>query len=191
MERREAIIDAAVKLFHQQGYANTSMRDIADAVGLLKGSLYYYIASKEDLLYEIHERFMNVLITKAEARELVPDLSARQRLAGVITDLLELIRDYRPYVVIFFRERSAITGPRWNDIHAKRKTYERFVRKIVQQGQQDGTFRRDLDERIVAFGLFGMCNWSSTWLQTDGPLSTEQIAQIFVALFLDGLTTHT
>jgi hypothetical protein len=104
--------------------------------------------------------------------------------------LLELIRDYRPYVVIFFRERFAITGPRWDDIHAKRKSYERFVRRIVQQGQQDGTFRSDLDERIVAFGLFGMCNWSSTWLQTDGALSTEQIAQMFVALFLDGLTAH-
>ena len=191
MERREAIIDAAVRLFHQQGYANTSMQDIAEAVGLLKGSLYYYISSKEDILFEIHERFMNVLISKAEAREHVPDLSAHQRLTGVITDLLELIRDYRPYVVIFFRERSAVTGPRWNDIHEKRKAYERSVRKIIQQGQQDGTFRSDLDERIVAFGLFGMCNWTSTWLQPDGPLSTEQIAQIFETLLLDGLRART
>jgi TetR/AcrR family transcriptional regulator, cholesterol catabolism regulator len=188
MDRREAIIDAALELFHQKGYANTSMQDIAEAVGLLKGSLYYYISSKEDLLYEIHERFMNVLIAKAESRDLIPDLSARQRLAGVITDLLEIIRDYRPYVVIFFREGASVTGPRWNDIHSKRKAYERFVRGIIQQGQREGEFRGDLDERIVAFGLFGMCNWSSTWLQQGGPLSSEQIAQIFVTLLLDGLT---
>jgi AcrR family transcriptional regulator len=188
MDRREAIIDAAVTLFQEQGYANTSMQDIADAVGLLKGSLYYYIDSKEDLLYEIHQRFMSVLIKKAEAREVVPDLSACQRLAAVISDLLELVRDYRPYVVVFFRERYALTGPRWDAVHEKREAYEAFVRRIVQQGQQDGTFRGDLDEKIVTFGLFGMCNWAYRWLDPGGNLSIEQIAQIFSALLLDGLT---
>ncbi|NTV63484.1 MAG: TetR/AcrR family transcriptional regulator [Oscillochloris sp.] len=188
MDRREEIIDAAVQLFQQKGYANTSMQDIAGAVGLLKGSLYYYLSSKEDLLYEIHERFMQVLSAKAAAREQTPNLSARQRLAGVITDLLEMIRDYRPYVVVFFHEHASVTGPRWSDIHARRKGYEQLVREIVQQGQREGVFRRDLDERIVTFGLFGMCNWSATWLQSGGTLSTEQIAQTFVSLLLDGLT---
>jgi AcrR family transcriptional regulator len=188
MDRREEIIDAAVQLFHRQGYANTSMQDIANAVGLLKGSLYYHIAGKEDLLFEIHERFMNVLIQKAKAREGVADLSARQRLAGLIVDLLELVRDYRSYVVIFFRERHVMTGPRWDAIHEKREAYEMFVRRIIQQGQQEGTFRSDLDEKIVTFGLFGMCNWTYMWHNPGGALSIEQIAQIFTTLLLDGLT---
>ena len=188
MDRREEIIDAAVQLFHRQGYTNTSMQDIANAVGLLKGSLYYHIASKEDLLFEIHERFMNVLIEKAEAREGVADLSAHQRLAGMIRDLLELVRDYRSYVVVFFRERHAMIGPRWDAIHKKREAYEAFVRRIIQQGQQDGTFRGDLDEKIVTFGLFGMCNWTYMWHNPAGILSIEQIAQIFTTLLLDGLT---
>jgi AcrR family transcriptional regulator len=187
MDRREAIIDAAVTLFQQQGYANTSMQDIADAVGLLKGSLYYYINSKEDLLYEIHQRFMSVLIKRAEAREAVPDLSACQRLTAVIGDLLELVRDYRPYVVVFFRELHTLTGPRWDAFHEKREVYEAFVRRIIQQGQQDGTLRADLDEKIVTFGLFGMCNWAYRWLDPSGSLNIEQIAQIFSTLLLDGL----
>jgi TetR/AcrR family transcriptional regulator, cholesterol catabolism regulator len=188
MDRREAIIDAAVQLFQRQGYANTSMQDIADAVGLLKGSLYYHIASKEDLLYEIHERFMNVLLKKAEAHAATADLSVRRRIAAVITDLLELMRDYRPYVVVFFRERHSVTGARWDAIHEKRKAYEAFVNSIIREGQQDGTFRDDLDEKIISFGLFGMCNWCYTWLQPEGRLSVEQIAPIFTTLLLDGLT---
>jgi TetR/AcrR family transcriptional regulator, cholesterol catabolism regulator len=188
MDRREAIIDAALMLFQRQGYSNTSMQDIADAVGLLKGSLYYYIDSKEDLLYEIHQRFMSVLIEKAEMREAARDLSARQRLMAVIGDLLELVRDYRPYVAVFFRELHTLNGPRWDAFHQKREAYEAFVRRIIQQGQQDGTLRADLDEKIVAFGLFGMCNWAYRWLDPAGSLSVEQIAQIFSALLLDGLT---
>lgn len=189
MDRREAIIDAAVRLFHERGYSNTSMQNIADAVGLLKGSLYYYITSKEDLLFEIHERFMNVLIEKTESREAVIDLPPRQRLEGVITDLLQLIRDYRAYVEVFFRERYAMQGSRWDAIHQKRERYEDVVRTIIREGQQDGSFRADLDDQIVTFGLFGMCNWSYQWLNSSGRLSAAEIARIFSVIFLDGLTT--
>lgn len=189
MDRREAIIDAAVRLFHERGYSNTSMQNIADAVGLLKGSLYYYITSKEDLLYEIHERFMNVLIEKTESREAAADLPPRQRLEGVIIDLLQLIRDYRAYVEVFFRERYSMEGARWDAIHEKRTRYEAVVREIIQDGQRDGSFRADLDEQIVTFGLFGMCNWSYQWLNPNGRLSPAEIARNLSTLFLDGLTT--
>ena len=190
MDRREAIIEAAVRLFHERGYSNTSMQNIADAVGLLKGSLYYYISSKEDLLFEIHERFMNVLIEKTESREATADLPPRERLEGVITDLLQLIRDYSANVELFFRERYAMQGARWDAIHEKRERYETVVRNIIRQGQQDGSFRADLDDKIVTFGLFGMCNWSYQWLNPAGRLSSPEIARIFCALFLDGLSAQ-
>lgn len=189
MDRREAIIDAAVRLFHERGYSNTSMQNIADAVGLLKGSLYYYITSKEDLLFEIHERFMNVLIEKTESRKAAADLPPRERLEGVIIDLLQLIRDYRAYVEVFFRERYSMEGSRWDAIHERRKRYEAVVREIIRDGQRDGSFRADLDEQIVSFGLFGMCNWSYQWLNPDGRLSAAEVARNFSTLFLDGLAT--
>jgi TetR/AcrR family transcriptional regulator, cholesterol catabolism regulator len=189
MDRREAIIDAAVQLFHKQGYSNTSMQNIADAVGILKGSLYYYISSKEDLLYEIHERFMTVLIANTERREANADLPPRQRLEGVITDLIYLIRDYRAYVEVFFRERYTMQGSRWDAIHQNRERYEAVVRTIVRQGQQDGSFRADLDAQIVTFGLFGMCNWTYQWMNPDGRLGTAELARIFSAMLLDGLAT--
>lgn len=189
MDRREAIIDAAVRLFHERGYSNTSMQNIADAVGLLKGSLYYYITSKEDLLFEIHERFMNVLIEKTESRKAAADLPPRERLEGVIIDLLQLIRDYRAYVEVFFRERYSMEGSRWDAIHERRKRYEAVVREIIRDGQRDGSFRADLDEQIVSFGLFGMCNWSYQWLNPEGRLSAAEVARNFSTLFLDGLAT--
>lgn len=189
MDRREDIIKAAVHLFHTQGYSNTSMQNIADAVGLLKGSLYYYISSKEDLLYEIHQRFMNVLVDKTASREAHANLPARERLEGVITDLVYLIRDYRAYVEVFFRERYAMRGPRWEAIHHIREQYEALVRSIVRQGQQEGTFRPELDAQIVTFGLFGMCNWTYQWMDPGGRLGTADLAKIFCSLLLDGLAS--
>lgn len=188
MDRREEIIAAAVQLFHEKGYASTSMQDIADAVGLLKGSLYHYITGKEELLYEIHERFMAVIFAKAATREQADGLSSRQRLEAIITDLLELMRDYRAYVEVFFRERYAVRGPRWDAIHQKREEYEALVREIVQQGQSDGSFRIDLDYKVVTFGLFGMCNWCYQWMQPDGKYSALEIASMFTSLLLDGLS---
>ncbi|MBC8075747.1 MAG: TetR/AcrR family transcriptional regulator [Chloroflexales bacterium] len=189
MDRREEIIAAAVRLFEEKGYASTSMQDIADAVGLLKGSLYHHITGKEELLYEIHERFMAVILEKAAAREVAQGLSSRQRLEAIITDLLELIRDYRAYVEVFFRSRYNLQGPRWEAIHAKRERYEGIVRAIVLQGQQDGSFRADLDYKVVSFGLFGMCNWCYQWMQPDGKYNALEVARMFTTLLLDGLGT--
>lgn len=163
------------------------MQNIADAVGLLKGSLYYYISSKEDLLYEIHQRFMKVLVAKTASREAHAALPARERLEGVITDLVYLIRDYRAYVEVFFRERYAMQGPRWETIHEIREQYEALVRSIVRQGQEEGAFRPGLDAQIVTFGLFGMCNWTYQWMNPDGRLGTAELAKIFCGLLLDGL----
>lgn len=186
-DRREEIIAAAVQLFHEQGYASTSMQDIAVAVGLLKGSLYYYITGKEELLYEIHERFMAVILEKAAAREPATDLSPRQRLEAIIADLLELIRDYRAYVEVFFRSRYNLSGPRWEAIHQQRERYEGIVRAIIIDGQRDGSFRADLDPKIVTFGIFGMCNWSYQWFRPEGQHNASQVAAIFTTLVLDGL----
>jgi TetR/AcrR family transcriptional regulator, cholesterol catabolism regulator len=188
MDRREEIIEAAVHLFHEQGYASTSMQDIANAVGLLKGSLYHHITGKEELLYEIHERFMAVILRQAAAREQQTGLCARQRLEGIVTDLLELIRDYRPYVEVFFRARYNLEGPRWKAIHEQREGYEAIVRAIVEDGQREGAFRPDLDPKIVTFGIFGMCNWSYQWLQPGGRYTATDIAEMFASMLLDGLT---
>jgi TetR/AcrR family transcriptional regulator, cholesterol catabolism regulator len=188
--RREAIVEAAVELFRAKGYVGTSMQDIADAVGLLKSSLYHYFPGKEDLLYEIHERFMAFLLSKANARSGSEALSARQRLEAVISDLLALIRDYRAYVEVFFRERYSVQGSRWEKIHATRESYEDLVRDIVLDGQRDGSFRSDLDAKMVTFGLFGMCNWTYQWMQPAGRYNPDQIAHMFASLLLDGLMTQ-
>lgn len=190
-DRREEILTAAVNLFHEQGYAGTSMQDIADAVGLLKGSLYYYISSKEELLYEIHERFMAVILEKAATREAGRELSPRQRLEGIITDLLELIRDYRAYVEVFFRSRYNLSGPRWEAIHQQRERYEAILHTIIVDGQRDGSFRLDLDAKIVTLGIFGMCNWSYQWFRPAGRYSAPEIAATFAAMIIDGLAPPT
>lgn len=190
MDRRETIIKTAARIFQEKGYAETSMRDIADAVGILKGSLYHHIASKEDMLYEIIDRFVDRMIEKAEARRASETLSPRELLEAILVDILEVIRDERDFIEVYFHERRHLSEKRWKAIEKKRSVYEEMVREILRRGQRDGSLRAEFDERIVTLALFGMVNWSIHWLNPNGRLSVERIARIFTTLFFEGLSAR-
>jgi TetR/AcrR family transcriptional regulator, cholesterol catabolism regulator len=187
MNRHEAILHASTHLFHERGYAGTSMQDIADAVGIDKGNLYLHTCSKEDLLFEILERFSTLMLEKAAARAAAGNLTPHQQIEAILLDILAIIRDQRAYIDIFFHERHALHGPRWEAIERKRVAYEALVRDLIRRGQSDGVFRADLDARIVTLGFFGMVNWSLFWLDPNGRVGVDEIARVFTTLFLDGL----
>lgn len=183
--RKDEIVDLAARLFQTKGYHETSVQEIADEVALTKASLYYYIRSKEDLLFEIHERFINFVLERA--RESDQTTSARERLANVVRDVLQVIRDYRAHVTVFFRERYGLSPERAAIIAAKRREYEQFVEQIVVDGIRNGEFRSSLDPKVVTMAVFGMCNWTYQWYRPSGRLSAGEIVDQFTGLLFDGL----
>jgi AcrR family transcriptional regulator len=184
--RREEIIAAAVKLWARHGYHATSVTDLCEATGLGKGALYHHIGSKEEVLFEIHTRFVDPML-EIGREVLVSDLSARQKLERIGEELLELIARYQDYVTVFYREFNSLSKDRLQSVRAKRREFEQIIDKIIAEGVAAGEFR-DLPVHLTTLAFLGMHNYTYAWFQPTGQMSSEVIARYFGTVFLDGLS---
>ena len=161
-DRRTEIVDAAARLFFTRGYGGTSVQDVADEVGILKGSLYHHIDAKDDLLVavidEVHDAAM-ARLAEAESRG-----------GSVVDRLVWFLRDHAAYncrhverIGVYFREFEHLTGERRDRVAADRRTYDRHVRSMIESGQAAGEIPADLDPRLTANALLGMANWVYQW----------------------------
>ena len=188
--KNEEIFAHAVRVFKAKGYHAASMQDIADAVGLQKGSLYHYISSKEQLLYKIFERSTGALTQQLEniiASKITPSEKLRQAIQAHLIALCEQLDIYSVYL----SERRALSGRNHTKVRAEAERHALLLEKILQQGIDRKDFR-PMDTKMVALAILGMCNWLYQWYSPDGRLSPEEISVIFTDLVVNGLvrTTH-
>jgi len=184
-QRYNEIINAAVKLFKEKGYKATSIRDIAASINLTQGTIYHYVKNKEELLFEINDRLINsVLIRRKEILD--ADLSGKEKLRLTIRDILTAISSYNDYIFVFFRDYKNLSKNNLKKIIKKRDNYEKMVETIIQKGIANKEFK-NLDSRISALALFGICNWATNWLKPRGRLSIDEISDILSEIFLQGL----
>ena len=179
-------MDAAAIVFQQKGYEAASTADIAEKVGMLKGSLYYYIQTKEELLFaiiqEVHEVFLAI---ERETRQRDGDAASRLRhfiQEHVANNARESVRS-----AVFHREFHSLSPLRRAFIVSERDNYDRFLRELVAQGQAEKAFCPDLDPKMTAIGMLGMMNHVYQWYQTDGPLSPEEVGRNYADLMLGAL----
>jgi AcrR family transcriptional regulator len=184
--RQDVILDAAARLFSTRGYHATSVQDIADAVGILKGSLYHHFESKEAILYRIVKEPIARLHRTVGEIAVMPGPAAA-RLERAAAAHVQAFHDHYPHLFVYLRETedvrrgfraSAGLGPR---------DYERLWGDMVQSGMKSGEFRADLDPTVVVYGLLGMLNWLYKWYDPNGRLGPGEIAAQFSALALTGL----
>ena len=184
-EKETEILDAAARLFKEKGFHATSMRDIAEAVGMQKGSLYYHIASKEELLFRISHAAINAIIARLEEIAQAP-LSPTEKLRQAIENHVLTLCDRLDLLSVFLKESKTLTAEQQAQILERRKRYEELFEGILEEGIAAGEFRA-VDVPVVAAGLLGMLNWMHQWYRPDGRLSPQQIAAIFTDLALHGL----
>jgi len=182
------ILDAAARLFKEKGFHATSMQDIADAVGMQKGSLYYHIASKEELLFRISHDAINAIIARLEEIAQAP-LSPTEKLRQAIENHVLTLCDRLDLLAVFLKESKTLTAEQQAQILERRKRYEELFEGILEEGIAAGEFRA-VDVPVVTAGLLGMLNWMHQWYRPDGRLSPQQIATIFTDLALRGLATR-
>jgi TetR/AcrR family transcriptional regulator, cholesterol catabolism regulator len=183
--KRRAIIDSAARIFDTEGYHATTVDALARAVGLKQPSLYHYFSGKDEILYWIHEEFIDLLITKQLARE-AQDLPAPLALRSVIGDVLGLMDTHRGHVRVFFEHHRELSAERREAISAKRKRYATLVEAEIIRAIEAGDIRV-VDPRLTALAMFGMCNWSYQWYRRDGSRTSAEIADFFWDLIFEGL----
>jgi len=182
---RESILDAAVRLFGKQGYTGTSMRDIANAVGVLPGSLYAHISSKEALLVEIVDdgirRFLGAV--RPHVTGAAP---ADERLRGMIVAHVEVVADNPERSLVVFHQWRFLGLDNIDFAIQKRREYENAFVTVVEEGQAAGIFRRNLDLRIGVRTLLGALNWTPEWLSPKGRLAPAQIGAAMADTLMGG-----
>ncbi len=174
---RDRILREAAALYRERGFNGTSMQDVASAVGLTKSSLYHHFPRKQALLLEILELTVN-RVTPAVREIAEADLPATDRLRrAVAVHIIEALHDQDN--VACFIEEGRYLDASLRDAHvAKRDRYERFFRRILEDGVATGEFRRH-DVRRATLAILGMANSVVRWYRQDGPDSPEPIAMEF------------
>lgn len=188
-DKRREIADTAAILFEATGYSTTSMAEIARANGLAKPSLYHYFASKDELLFAIHDEFINLLIDRRDQRA-AAGLEPEEELRSVFIDVFELMDSHRGHVRVFFEHYRELPEEQQQVIRAKRDDYEAYVQGTVRRASATGRFR-DVDPRLVTLALFGMTNWAYQWYRSQGPMTSDQIAVEFCDFLIRGIGVPT
>jgi AcrR family transcriptional regulator len=186
--RRREIDDVASELFHANGYAATSVRDIAKALDIQGASLYAHVASKEDLLWAIVERAATDFETAAErAIADTPTADAVERLAALVEAHVEVVTADPERSSVFVTEWRHLSAERRAAIAERRDAYERRFRDTIAAGTSVGAFRAT-DPAIAATFILTALNGIATWFRPDGRLSPDRIADHYVELALRSLS---
>jgi AcrR family transcriptional regulator len=180
------ILDAAVELFSRKGYAATSMRDIADAVGLQPGSLYAHIRSKEDLLVGIIEQVRHAFLQNGETALADKTQSVADRLRRFAAAHLQIIADNRASAVVFLHEWKSLEGPELKEVLRNRDRYENMLVALLEEGVKTGEFR-DVDPRLTAVAVLSLLNWAHTWYRADGPMTATEVSDYFTDVVIQGI----
>jgi AcrR family transcriptional regulator len=181
--RFEEVVDAAAELFSQQGYAATSIQEIADAVGLLKGSLYHYINTKEDLLYAVIQEAHQHTAALGYAA-LTGEGDAVARLRFLVQRHLRGAGANLAKVRVFYNEASSLSPDRLQEILADRDSYEYSLRKLIESGQTEGVFAAHLDPVLTSIAILAVLNSVQQWFRPDGLRTLDEVVDTFTDLIL-------
>lgn len=182
------VLETAARLIREKGYEAASVQDIADACGLTKAGLYYYIRSKEDLLREIMDYGMDIF----EEKVLLPVLAIAdpvERLKSCMERNILLVTEERSKeVTIILHEHDTLTGAAREHINARKKRYVHFLESTFEEAIREGRIRR-VEPRVAAFSFLGTILWIYKWFRPDGKLSQEDLVREMQSLFFGGLET--
>ena len=179
--RRDQVLDAAATVFAEKGFHAATTRDIADRLGLLPGSLYYYVESKEAAFAEVCRRRGEGFNARLAAILEAPGpLAARVR-AGIAQHLLhnraELVS------TIALSQRGL---PGWRDLRALGRLYERLWERIFRASVAARELPRGFDCRAATLALLALCNGAIHWCENKPPREIERLAARFADYFLNG-----
>jgi TetR/AcrR family transcriptional regulator, cholesterol catabolism regulator len=181
--RRDEVTRTAARLFAERGFHGTSMGDLADALGMQKGSLYSHTGSKQQLLFETMQEGAQAF--HAALDEVPEDAPAVERIRLALRGHLRVVAEQLDVATVFTREWRYLDEEYRAEIVAERRRYEERFRTLFREGVETGELRSDLDASTAALLVLSAVNWAYTWLAPGR--DTDQLADRFTAIVVDGI----
>lgn len=188
--RRELVenelYEHATRLFAERGFAGTSLQDIADALGITRPALYYYVKSKDELLAKLVTEVTNGPLEELTALVERPELDAVAALRGVV-DVLVRRRTTQPERFrLLIRSEAELPEGLMSAYDESRRAVLKTIAGVVERGIRAGQFR-PVDARVAALGVLGMCNWVAWWFHPGGRESAEAVTEQFADMAIGAL----
>ena len=185
--RRAEIFAAAAEIFHEKGYDASTTQDIADKVGILKGSLYYYIDTKEDLLFELivdaHERSMEIVEATREM-----DGPAIERIRYFLRENARRYAENPAQASISAAELRSLSPERRAVITQQRDVFTHFLRSLIVEGQAEGSVCPDRSPKLLASLILTMAGSLREWFRSEGPIPIDALADELSDFAVTGLS---
>lgn len=181
-----SILLAAARLFQKKGFANVSMREIADAVELSKAGLYHHCPSKEGLLTGI-TRLCGELLDQHLESVRNPEASPLSSLQTFVVTRMEVITTHQDLFTVFWQERPLLQGPTFSKLALAAERYRDGIRTIIQDAQKAGDIRKDVDSHLLMLAIDGMTGWACLWYRKSGDQTPQQIGRAFWSYLAKGI----
>lgn len=188
-QRWAQLVEVATEVFFEKGYDAASLQDIADRLGMLKGSLYYYIQSKEDLLYELISEVHKAGLANIKTLAAQPG-HALERLHMVVVGHVEHVCRNLTSTAVFLHELQALPRERQAEIIGAEGSYRGVFQELLIEGKADGLVRADLDVKVGALSILGSLNWMYRWFRPGGEFTPREIGEQFADLVVRSVASE-
>lgn len=186
---RHKIIDTALLLFEEKGFHGVSINEIVQTAETSKGGFYHHFASKDELLYVIHDIFITYAIENAKQADRLYT-KASERLQAIIKGFVGVFHLYKPHLTVFYQEATYLKPEYEAIIREKRETFKIIIEEVIRAGKEEGEFREEIDVEMVVMAILGMVNWIHKWYDEEGEKTIDQIADIFNDFILHAVLKH-
>ncbi|MFZ2905106.1 MAG: TetR/AcrR family transcriptional regulator [Cyclobacteriaceae bacterium] len=186
LSRKEQVIRSAAELFKEKGYAASSMRDLAQKLGIEAASLYSHIKSKEEILqtlcFDMAAEFRTSL-NQVEKQ----NVNASQKLSlGIIGHVNVMAKDLTASAV-FMNEHRHLSQPYLRDFLLLRINYINRFKAIIEEGVKLGEFKKNIDTKLAVMTLFSSLNWMPLWYSPKGSIDPTELGQQLADMLVNGL----
>jgi AcrR family transcriptional regulator len=183
-DRRIEILKSAAAAFRRRGYHGASVDEIASALEMTKGNLYYYFKNKEDILFACHDYSLDLLLAlmaDVQGEESSPEAKLRRLVLAFVHLILDEL-----HATALTLDPEALSPPLLKKIIAKRDQFDHGIRDIIQEGIDQGVFTPG-DPKLIELAMMGAINWIPKWFDPAGPQTSDTIGKAFTDYLVGGL----
>lgn len=188
IHKQEQLFNTAAALFAEKGYHGTSIKDLARAMGLQKGSLYHYFNSKEELLFRLLDEYVTEALDNIEAICAL-EIAPVEKLRRFMLFYSGFYAGDRDRLVLLINDIDKLGGTYREQIIEKERRYYQSLTGIFSQLQAAGMMKA-MPQAVAAFAFFGMVHYTCKWFQKDGAITAGELSEMFLEIFTRGIFTE-